>query len=82
MWLKHQTFGELDDSKLVDGLTGERYKPRKCNEVLIQYFSMVFKRRGVADKITDFHDDSNPEGVIRKKYLRFIKYCSANLYLF
>lgn len=33
-WLKHQTFGELDDSKLVDGMTGERN---------------VYKRRGEAD---------------------------------
>ena len=23
-WLKHQTFGDLDDAKIVDGLTGER----------------------------------------------------------
>ena len=24
-WIKNQTHGELDDSKLVDGLTGDRY---------------------------------------------------------
>ncbi|KAJ0396306.1 hypothetical protein P43SY_007156 [Pythium insidiosum] len=33
-WLKHQSSGELDDGKLVDGVTGER---------------LVFKRRGVSD---------------------------------
>jgi hypothetical protein len=31
VWLKHQSSGELDDSKLVDGMAGER---------------LVFKRRG------------------------------------
>lgn len=34
MWLKNQTSGELDDSKLVDGVTGERN---------------IYKRRGEAD---------------------------------
>ncbi len=33
-WLKHQTNGELDDSKLVDGVTGER---------------LIYKRRGEED---------------------------------
>lgn len=33
VWLRHQTQGELDDTKLVDGLTGDR---------------LVFKRRGEA----------------------------------
>jgi hypothetical protein len=33
-WLKHQSSGEFDDSKLVDGITGERN---------------VFKRRGIED---------------------------------
>ncbi|XP_071949792.1 von Willebrand factor A domain-containing protein 8-like [Antedon mediterranea] len=33
-WLKHQTSGDLDDSKLIEGLTGERniYKRRKEKE--------------------------------------------------
>jgi hypothetical protein len=31
VWLRHQSFGDLDDSKLVDGMAGER---------------LVFKRRG------------------------------------
>lgn len=30
-WLKHQTTGELDDAKLIDGVTGER---------------LIYKRRG------------------------------------
>ncbi|KAG7391169.1 von Willebrand factor A domain-containing protein 8 [Phytophthora pseudosyringae] len=33
-WLRHQSSGELDDGKLVDGIAGER---------------LVFKRRGVSD---------------------------------
>ena len=37
-WLRHQSFGELDDSKLVDGMIGER---------------LVFKRRGRADDASD-----------------------------
>lgn len=32
-WLKHQTTGELDDAKLIDGVTGER---------------LIYKRRGEA----------------------------------
>lgn len=30
VWLRHQTSGELDDTKLIEGLTGERaiYKKR------------------------------------------------------
>ena len=34
MWLRHQTDGDLDDNKLVDGLTGEM---------------AIYKRRGQAD---------------------------------
>ena len=30
-WLKHQTYGDLDDTKLIEGLAGEK---------------AVFKRRG------------------------------------
>jgi len=33
-WLRHQSSGELDDGKLVDGVAGER---------------LVFKRRGISD---------------------------------
>ncbi|GMI06283.1 hypothetical protein TrLO_g11996 [Triparma laevis f. longispina] len=34
-WLKRQSFGELDDNKLVDGVTGEKF---------------VYKRRGIPDE--------------------------------
>ena len=33
-WIKHTTYGELDDAKIVDGAAGERN---------------VFKRRGAED---------------------------------
>ena len=35
VWLRHQTQGELDETKLIDGLTGDR---------------LIFKRRGEADE--------------------------------
>ena len=35
VWLKHQSYGDFDDAKLVDGMTGER---------------LVFKRRGNEEK--------------------------------
>jgi hypothetical protein len=41
--LRHQTHGDLDDSKLVDGLTGDR---------------LVFKRRGVPDTPNQRTDNS------------------------
>lgn len=46
VWLRHQAHGDLDDSKLVDGLTGER---------------LVFKRRGVPDQstVSDFSNSQN-----------------------
>ena len=41
-WLKHQTYGDLDEAKLIEGLTGERsiYKRRgeKEPEVSISGF--------------------------------------------
>jgi hypothetical protein len=43
VWLRHQTHGDLDDSKLVDGLTGDR---------------LVFKRRGVPDTPNQRMDNS------------------------
>lgn len=35
-WLKRQSYGELDDSKIVDGITGDKY---------------VYKRRGSVEEI-------------------------------
>jgi len=37
-WLKNQSFGDLDDTKLVDGVTGEK---------------LIYKRRGVKDNFAD-----------------------------
>jgi len=38
VWLRNQNHGELDDTKLIDGLTGDR---------------LVYKRRGLADNADD-----------------------------
>ncbi|TMW60750.1 hypothetical protein Poli38472_000792 [Pythium oligandrum] len=48
-WLKHQSSGELDDAKLVDGITGER---------------LVFKRRGVADTPFHTMQQSKPKRML------------------
>ena len=53
IWLKNQTHGELDDAKLVDGLTGDR---------------MVFKRRGVPDDFQEDSGDGNGP-IIKKRYV-------------
>jgi hypothetical protein len=52
IWMKNQTHGELDDSKLVDGLTGDR---------------LVFKRRGVPEDFQEDSGDGNGP-VIKKRY--------------
>jgi len=51
IWLKNQTHGELDDAKLVDGLTGDR---------------LVFKRRGVPDDFQEDSGDGNGP-IIKKR---------------
>ena len=38
-WIKRQSYGELDDSKLVEGVAGERY---------------IYKRRGTVDRESAF----------------------------
>ncbi|GLD91816.1 hypothetical protein PINS_up000349 [Pythium insidiosum] len=49
-WLKHQSSGELDDGKLVDGVTGER---------------LVFKRRGVSDSpFQAFQQQTKPKRML------------------
>jgi hypothetical protein len=53
IWLKNQTHGELDDAKLVDGLTGDR---------------MVFKRRGVPDDFQEDSGDGNGP-IVKKRYV-------------
>lgn len=66
IWLKHQTHGDLDDSKLVDGLAGDR---------------LVFKRRGYpegADRAAmDFSDDDP-----HKKRMQFVVDVSGSMYRF
>lgn len=48
-WLKHQSSGELDDAKLVDGVTGER---------------LVFKKRGVSDSPFHSMHQSKPKRLL------------------
>lgn len=48
-WLKHQSSGELDDAKLVDGVTGER---------------LVFKRRGVSDSPFQMMHQTKPKRML------------------
>ena len=42
-WLRHQTSGDLDDAKLIDGLTGEKtiYKKRADQEPEVSEFDIV-----------------------------------------
>ena len=44
VWLRHQQIGELDDTKLIDGLTGDK---------------MIFKRRGVPDNAPHMNNDND-----------------------
>ncbi|DAZ99802.1 TPA: hypothetical protein N0F65_001311 [Lagenidium giganteum] len=48
-WLRHQSSGELDDTKLVDGVTGER---------------MVFKRRGVSESPFQTLNQTKPKRML------------------
>lgn len=48
-WLRHQSSGELDDAKLVDGVTGER---------------LVFKRRGTSDSPFQTMHQSKPKRMV------------------
>lgn len=48
-WLKHQSSGELDDAKLVDGVTGDR---------------LVFKKRGVSDSPFHSMHQSKPKRLL------------------
>lgn len=43
-WLKHQAMGELDDTKIIDGLTGEKaiYKRRGELEPEVSSLPMCF----------------------------------------
>lgn len=48
-WLKHQSSGELDDAKLVDGVAGER---------------LVFKRRGQSDSPFQTKHQTKPKRML------------------
>lgn len=66
VWLRHQSQGDLDDAKLVDGMTGER---------------MVFKRRGYPESVKSLAAESSGEKIIQKK-LQFVVDVSASMYRF
>lgn len=55
VWLRHQQHGDLDDSKLIDGLTGDK---------------MIFKRRGVPPNQSSAHSvqDANSPDKIKKRF--------------
>ena len=54
--MRHQSHGDLDDSKLVDGLTGDR---------------LVFKRRGFPDQSTISNAASSSEGNKKRLHFVF-----------
>eukprot|EP01034_Spumella_vulgaris_P025897 gene25897-32404_t len=71
VWLRHQSHGDLDDSKLVDGLSGDK---------------LVFKRRGSpVDQNNAFHSDNNTgdnNGGENKKLFQFVVDVSGSMYRF
>lgn len=69
VWLRHQQVGDLDDTKLIDGLTGDR---------------MIFKRRGAPpsqDGMPNLGNNNSGGEVIRKR-LQFIMDVSGSMYRF
>jgi hypothetical protein len=67
IWLRHQQFGDLDDTKLVDGLTGDK---------------MIFKRRGVPPGVTVSSQQENNNSDKKKKRLQFVMDVSGSMYRF
>ena len=66
VWLRNQSFGELDDSKLVDGLAGEK---------------LIFKKRGIStDSPLDGANQSNPESLLKR--LEIVMDVSGSMYRF
>lgn len=66
VWLRNQSSGELDDSKIVDGLAGEK---------------LVFKRRGILnDSPVDSASNSNPESLLKR--LEIVMDVSGSMYRF
>jgi MoxR-like ATPase len=66
VWLRRQSHGELDDTRLVDGLTGDR---------------LVFKRRGSPDSHISGRSGSS-SGDPTKKRLQFVVDVSGSMYRF
>lgn len=68
VWLRNQSQGNLDDSKLVDGLSGER---------------LVFKRRGYSDNaLADLSSANTDDGPVPKKRIQFVVDVSGSMMRF
>lgn len=67
VWLRNQSQGNLDDSKLVDGLSGER---------------LVFKRRGYSDNSLADITNMNTDGPVPKKRIQFVVDVSGSMMRF
>lgn len=68
MWLRNQSQGNLDDSKLVDGLSGER---------------LVFKRRGYSENsLADLASTNFDDGPAPKKRIQFVVDVSGSMMRF
>lgn len=68
VWLRNQSQGNLDDSKLVDGLSGER---------------LVFKRRGYSDNsLADLSSMNADDGPVPKKRIQFVVDVSGSMMRF
>ena len=67
-WLKNQGHGELDDSRLVDGLAGEK---------------LIYKRRGkTAASFANPYQTADNEEPQKKKNFKFVVDCSGSMYRF
>lgn len=66
VWLRNQSSGELDDAKIIDGLSGEK---------------LVFKRRGIAnDSQVDNANSNNPDSI--QKRIEVVMDVSGSMYRF
>jgi len=54
--MRHQAVGELDDAKIIDGLTGEKaiYKRRGELEPQVSIQQVAWKSRGGLNRFDDF----------------------------
>lgn len=68
VWLRNQAQGNLDDSKLVDGLSGER---------------LVFKRRGYSENaLVDLASAHSDDGPVPRKRIQFVVDVSGSMMRF